>query len=95
MDICIGASYGSLVSLLSINLENVLSLFGLNSIISLYGAISEYIARSCRLTGKLAKIPAKDNYYLCYGFYRYQSLFLYPLSVELAFKCKNLCCKKL
>lgn len=86
MDICIGASYGSLVSLLSINLENVLSLFG---------AISEYIARSCRLTGKLAKIPAKDNYYLCYGFYRYQSLFLYPLSVELAFKCKNLCCKKL
>lgn len=42
MDVCIGASHDSLVPILSINLENTLSLFGLNSKISLYGVNYNY-----------------------------------------------------
>lgn len=61
MDICIGASYGSLVPMLSINLENTLALFGLNSKTSLCGVDSKYISRSYMLSEKLAKIPAKDH----------------------------------
>jgi len=61
MDVCIGASCGSLVPMLSINQENMLSLFGLNSVSSLDDVICNYISRSCILSEKLDKRPAEDH----------------------------------
>lgn len=60
---CIGASWGSLMPILRINLGNTLPLVGLHFKISLCGINSKYIPRSYMLSENLAKIPTKDHYF--------------------------------
>lgn len=63
MDVCIGASCGSLMPILRIILGNVLSLVGLHFKISLCGINSKYIPRSYILSENLARIPTIDPYF--------------------------------